>query len=410
MGLGDFVGGIADAAGDIAEDIGGAAVNTAKGVGFVATHLDDAAKGVGKGLGFAANYVGEAAKGVGWLAQHPGYWDDAAKSMIVDQFTDPVNIATNLGMLGLTIATGGAAAPAWMAKVGLGAKAGAEAIEGVTTAAKVADTALDVAKGAKSLSRAERFAKGLDEVITAPSSIAKSVRSTVTGGLEKMTGGLVKQNELSAITRGRGALAEGFLARTGGVEEGTGALEWGRQWAGRAIAGAPGAPTTGGGLAQLNYRANQVSDTVRGVRDARSNIQDFATGVQFLADPKKATINFAQAHKSDIAEFVTEHAGSAALNYAKKKLFGGGEEEKAPQPAQVVQGMPDLTSDWQRSTDSGGFVGKKRGPETQRLGTVEQTTVPASYGNYKSGRGFSSWDQQASGMSASPWTQDPAYT
>jgi hypothetical protein len=123
MGLGDFLSGVKDAA-----------VNVGKGALWVADprHLDDIAEGAGKAVEF--------------VAENPGKtWDTAfevGRAVVKDQL-DPVNLAINAGLLAATVATGGAAAPAFIAKLGMGAKS----LEAGVAAAKGIDTAVDVAKG-----------------------------------------------------------------------------------------------------------------------------------------------------------------------------------------------------------------------------------------------------------------------
>ena len=424
MGLGDFVGGIAESAGDIVGGAVDAGKNVAKGVGFAATHLDDAARGVGKGIQAAAKYTDEAVQGVGWLASHPAYWDDAAKTMIVDQFTDPVNIATNIGMLGLTIATGGGAGAAWMAKLGMGAKAGIEAAEGVSTIAKVGKGAAETAelgKAAKGVaeaaevgagaSRLQRLTKGLDTALDAPRKFKTMAREAV--GLD----------ELTYIQKGRQSMAESFLARTGGIEakEGGGILESARQAVGSKIAAAPGAPTLVGGgeastFAKMNYRANQVSSKIRGARDFRSNLEDKSAAVQFLADPKGEAIDYATSHRSDIAGLAQEHSGE--ITRAKNKIFGDPADKKSNY-ATVGASAPEspAMADWKRTDDTTGFVSKKQasiaGPVTTTQSTMPNQIGPSNWyggqGNYASGRGFRS-QNSASTWGTTPWTQDPAIT
>jgi hypothetical protein len=435
MGLGDFFDGVGEGISDIAENAVGAVKNTAKGINWAAHHIDDAAEGVGKGLGAVADYAGDAAKGVGWLATHPGYWDDAAKTMIIDQFTDPVNIATNIAMLGLTVATGGAAAPAWMAKVGLGAKAGIEAAEGVATAVKVGKgaaeiaeagkTAATLAKGAKvaeetagaartiekvadvaqegrSVSKfaaaTERFASKLDE----PSRITTKVQDV----REALTG-----NRLSTVDRARQRVSNVFLEKTGGLDEGKGMLEYGRQWAGRKIANAPGAPTTGGELAKWNYRANKLADRVNTAKDLPGNIQTAGEVTKFAADPKKQAYNLAMDHRSEIGSFADQH--TAEITEGRERLFG--KRNNTPNATVEPAAMPSTSiSNWQRP-DDGGFVAT---PTSKgQFGSTAVTTVSSSnmsgdvgpsnwYGgqnNYSSGRGF-----VGKAFGTSPWQKDPA--
>ena len=160
MGFGDFLSGVKDAA-----------VNVGKGAAYAAdvTHWDDIAGGVGD----AAKYV----------AKNPGKtWDvgfEVGRAIAKDQ-VDPVNLAINAGLLAATVATGGAAAPAFIAKLGMGVKSaevGISALKGASTASSVAkgvkfaDTALDAAKTvdkvgdvAKALKTTEKVVETVDKV------------------------------------------------------------------------------------------------------------------------------------------------------------------------------------------------------------------------------------------------------
>lgn len=406
MGLGDFLSGVGHDIGDIAGDAAGAVKNVAKAGAWGVTHLDDAAAGV-------ANYAGDAAKGVSWLATHPAYWDDAAKTMIVDQFTDPVNIATNIAMLGLTVATGGAAAPAWMAKLGMGAKAGIEVAEGVSTAAKVADTALDVTKAAKTASRMERFAAGAEKVAGTLDKIQEAPTKLIQGAREAMTGSrlsLVQQGREALATRAFGTVEE--LKDAGGI--GGAAARYGY----RTVAG--GATKSellkSGSLGESMWRANRVSSQISGARDFNSNLSNFATGVQFAADPKKAGIKYAKQHKGEIGQFVAKHAGDQVVSTIKDKLFNHDDDRTLDVEPVETQAGPS-TSAWARPDDTG-MVAPKR-PSGSSAGAVTTTTnsmVPANqvgpsnwYGQsgYGAGRGFQSANSQQQ-WGTTPWNQDPA--
>ena len=418
MGFGDFVKGVAGAVGDVASDIGGdigedivgAGVNVAKAGAWAATHVDDAVKGV-------AEYGGEMAKGVGWLASHPGYWDDAAKQMVVDQFTDPVNIATNIGMLGLTIATGGAAAPAWMAKLGLGVKVGAETATGLATAAKVADTAVDVGKAARTASRMERFATGaqkvankIDEIQGLPTELIQKGRSAVTGKLSDVTGGLVKRRELSYLQQGRKSLATCAFGEVEDLKSATGLGGQASRLGYRTVAGGAGKSELigAGSFGELNWRANRLSGQATGVRDFRENVQVTKDLVQAAAHPEQAGKELAQAAWHEYGDEATSYA--MQNKGAIKKVLGMDEEKKRggkdtaektydpyQQPvAEPLPGMTDFRLDNTRSTKTS----KRTAGQPTVLGTVtKESTMPSQIGpsdwygpqnGYKAGRGFSS--------------------
>jgi hypothetical protein len=450
MGLGDFLSGAANAVGgavtdvvgagvDIAEDVGSATKNVAKATGWAATHVDDAIKGV-------AEYGGEMAKGVGWLASHPGYWDDAAKQMVVDQFTDPVNIATNVGMLGLTIATGGAAAPAWMAKLGLSAKVAGETAAGLRVTKGLAETAelgatgaklakagrsvehlVEGAEDARKLSRlervgarAEKIATKLDELQNKPTELIQRGRKAVTGKLEDVTGGLIKQRELSYVQQGRKAMATKAFGEAEDLKEAAG---WGaaaKRYGYRTVAGGASKSELieAGSFAELNWRANRTAGQIKGVRDFRENVQVKRDVVQAIAHPEEAGKELAQAAWHEYGDEATnlawQHKG------AIKKALGIGDEKKkekaaeAPyepyqQPAaEPLPGMMDFRLNNTRATKT-----SKRMPnQPAALGTVtKESTMPTQIGpsdwygpqqGYKTGRGFT-----AKPISALPPLEQP---
>jgi hypothetical protein len=436
MGLGDFFDGVGEGISDVAENIGGAAKNVAKGVAWGATHIDDAARGVGKGLEYAGDYIGDAAKGVGWLATHPAYWDDAAKTMIIDQFTDPVNIATNIAMLGLTVATGGAAAPAWMAKVGLGARAGIEAAEATATAVKIGKGAAEVAEAGKTASTlakgakiaeetagAARTAERVADVATEGRSVSKFAAATerfaskldepsmVTRKVQDVREALTGER-LSTVSRARQSVADTFLTKTGGLDEGTGVLEYGRQWVGRKIANAPGAPTTGGELAKWNYRAGKLADRVNTAKDLPGNIKTAGEVTKFAANPEKGAMDLAMNHRQEIGTFADQH--SSEITAGRERLFG--KQNNTPNSTSVEPAaMPSSSiSNWQRP-DNGGFVAtptSKAQFGSTAVTTVQSSDMPGQVGpsnwyggqnNYGSGRGFA-----AKPFGTTPWQKDPA--
>ena len=412
MGFGEFLGGIVEAveggAGDvvgagvdIAQDAVGAVKNVAKAGAWAVSNIDDAAIGVAK-------YGGEMVKGAAWLAQHPGYWDDAAKQLVIDQFTDPVNIATNIGMLGLTIATGGAAAPAWAAKIGLGAKGAAS----IGTAAKTVDTVSDVARAGKSVakvvdvaqetSRTGRFVQGaarvadkLDTWQQKPEMLQRAIHSRVTGKLSDISGGLVKQSDIGFVAGQRLSLANRAM---GEVQD----LGQVKQWAHRAIAGGDLAPTaTAGNLARLNWRANRTANQVRGVRDFRENMQVAADVTQAVAHPERAAVELGEAVWHEYGDEAVQLAAKKAPGLIKKKMLKGDKdevEEAVHDPYQQAVspqiGLMDFRLDQTHATRTS----KRRpGGPAQITRTTTNTTMPTQIGpenwygpqgGYSAGRGF----------------------
>jgi hypothetical protein len=273
MGLNSFLDGVGDAV-----------ANVAKGTAWVAnpTHWDDVAEGAGKAVEF--------------VAENPGKtWDTAfevGRAVVKDQL-DPKNLAINAALIGATIATGGAAAPALAAKLGLGAKSATTAVSGL----KAADTALDVAKGvktgAKVLDTATDVAKVADTAVDTGRTLSRSqrfvqdLRNTAdtfknAGGMEKLDRGL------SAGTEVRGAVRESLgLSRYGSVAQkradwATSAAErgWGKGVTGK-IAGAGNAaadPSLISGTAKMRYRYNRI----RNAAEAPGQVE---AGVAVAADP-----------------------------------------------------------------------------------------------------------------------------
>jgi hypothetical protein len=425
MGFGDFVKGIGEGVGnvagdiaggvaDVATDVVGAGENIVKGVGYGLKHIDELREGV-------QNYGGEAIKGVGFIATHPEYWDDAAKDMIVSQFTDPVNIATNIAMLGLTVATGGAAAPAWMAKIGLGAKVVGETGATLATGAKIADTASDLARGARTiekvaetakageaaaaLSRGERFAAAsarfgekVESVVNKPTELARGIHSKLADVVPGM-----RQGELGHLAAGRKSLAESFVSRAeGGIDE-AGAV---RRYIGGKIEGGAGKSSfmKSGSLAEGHYRASRGISQVRGAIDLRGNIRAAGDITQAIAHPEAALQEMGQAawhaYGDEAIQFGVQHAPGIV-----KKAFGGGDEEPQEQTAQPAPttytpsteqsiGLQQFRLDNTRSTRASR---RTAGGRTQ-LGTItKDSTMPSSVGpsdwygpqgGYESGRGF----------------------
>jgi hypothetical protein len=450
MGLGDFVKGIGEgighAAGDVAggiadtaSNIGGAAVNVAKGTAFVATHLDDAAEAV-------KDYGAGAVKGVGWLASHPAYWDDAAKQMIVDQFTDPVNIATNVALLGLTVATGGAAAPGLVAKLGLGAKVGVETAEGIATAAKVADvaadtakvgrtvervasaakageeaadiakaadTAADVGRAGQTASRFQRFAEGtqqfgqrVENIVNKPTELARGIHARAAEFIPGM-----KQGELGYVSSARLNAAERFVGNT----DEAGIV---RRYIGGKIEGGAGKSsfTKAGSLGEAHYRASRAMGQARSLVDLRGNIKAFGDITQAVAHPEDAAQHLGEAawhaYGDELTGMAIRHAPGLI-----SKAFGGGDDEKPEkpdtyQPYQQADTTTQQTGLMQFRLDAAPRTrASRRQPgHAAALGTVDNSTMPSSIGptnwygpqgGYDAGRGF----QQRSGAS---WGALPA--
>jgi hypothetical protein len=392
MGLGDFLSGVKDAA-----------VNVGKGAAFIADprNLDDIAEGVGK----AAEFV----------VENPGKtWDTAfevGRAVVKDQL-DPMNLAINAGLIGLTVATGGAAAPAFLAKAGLAAKSAeagltaGKAVSAGTTAvkaAKAADTAMDVAKGVKTtakavetmgdigkgvetagdiaqatktgaevgrtVSRTQEFATGVKQIGTGireskglakVENVMNAPREFMGAGRE--AAGLSRYGKLNELRAGQ---AEKIMARAG--EGGAGGL---RKAAARTVAGKTnplspaGAQTTFSRVTSLAGRGKAASETPGSV----------AKGVEVAADPQAAVEAAAAAQVNRIAGSGT---GYTDLGMTSESLYGTqpalaagqGEESgassqvgtpfKAAAPPAGGGGPPSTMATAQPAAEAGGEEGGK---------------------------------------------------
>ena len=392
-GIGEAVGGVASDVKDIGEDIVGAGVNVAKAGAWAATHVDEAAAGV-------ANYGADAVKGVGWLATNPQYWDEAAKTMIKDQFTDPVNIATNVALLAATVATGGAAAPAWMAKLGMGAKGITEAatatkaVTGVAQTAKAASEVASVGRVGRFANAAREVGTGIKEaqglqkvgaVLDAPTALVRAGRTNLAG-----------INELGYIQRGRTALADKLIPSVG---DATQSANWAQRAAYRSVAGGPGLAAEGAQTVGSNVmtRVNQLKRPAQ----MRENIGTFADVTQAIAHPERAAQELGQAAWNQYGDDVMAYGAKKIPGLIGKALTGGGEDKAAPEPYEPYQpdttqaiGLQQFRLDQTRSTRT-----SRRQPGTSsQLGTVtHDTTMPSQVGPndwygpqgaYTAGRGF----------------------
>ena len=343
MGFGDFLKGTVDAAlpgkpgtaiGEAVEDIGGAARNVAKGVGFAATHLDDAAR-------FAGRNISEVGKGLSYVATHPGVWDDVAKAYVKEEFTNPWNIATNVGLLGLTVATGGLGGAGLVGKAALAARGVDRAVE----VGKIANTAADVSRGARVLQK-------VDRALEAPTRAAMGVRKAVTG------------SELGFVGGRRAAMAERFV---GNVED----ASWARKAAGRAIEGSKLAPTHSS-LARNVWRAEKTMGRAESAAAAPGRAEQFSTGVQFAANPLGSLMNMDFGSETEAPKGTAEPAVLASTEFSPESNTGIAKRQVA---------------DWGDVTPA----------STGAVSTMPKAIGPRSW--YNTGRGFqSNWDQQVAGV------------
>lgn len=345
MGLGDFVHGV----GEAVTNVGKAAAWTAN-----PTHWDD----IGRGVGNVAEFVTE----------HPGKtWDmgfEVARSIAKDQL-DPVNLAINAGLIGLTVATGGAAAPALLAKVGLGAKSVQAGVEGAKIADTVVDTARAVKTGVEAIDVAGDVAKAGSAISQGAGRIASFARSAAeTTKLDTAldVGRLARWTNPIETRAGAGALRSGFAEKI--LAGGSGEVpSFGRQVAAAVVQGTGRrAPTQLAGMSdeiygaqRMAWRGKQMARVGGQVAGASDNIESAQKAVGVAADPTGAAMDYA-----------SDRVNRSMLQPAQQPMPT---VASTNQDATQVQGM-----DWSQVSASGPAAGRS-----------------SSYGpgqGYNNGRGF----------------------
>jgi hypothetical protein len=282
MGLNEFIEGAVHATG-----------NVAKGAAWVAnpTHWDD----IGRGVGNVAEFV----------AENPGKtWDmgfEVGRSILKDQL-DPVNLAINAGLVGLTVATGGAAAPALLAKVGLGAKSVQAGVEG----AKIADTVVDTAKAVKTSIKAIDVAGDVAKVGSEISqgagrlaSFARSAAETTRLDTALDVGKMSRYLNPIETRAGSGALRSNVAQKI--LSKGGEAPSLGRQVVAAAVQGTGrrgpqqllGMSDEVYGAQRMMWRGKQMARVGGEVAGAPDRVQSAQHGVAIAADPEGAAMDYA---------------------------------------------------------------------------------------------------------------------
>ena len=275
MGLGNFI-----------EGAGKAAGNVVKGAAFVADprNADNIIEGAGKAASFVAKNPGKTLDIAG----------EVGKGILKDQLT-PANLAINAGLLAATVATGGAAAPAFAAKLGLGTKS----VEAGLTAAKVGDTVADATKAAKTGSK---VLKTVDRVLGAEKTAIKANKL---------------RNPISAL---RGAAGEKILA--GGATPGAPSLA--RQITSAAVTGTGRlAPTQAAGMSDDVYRAQKNVWRAQRAITRGDQVNAFGKGTEVAADP--AGYAFKQASKQINAQGT--NLGYTDRGQTSEGLYAGGSSQ-----------------------------------------------------------------------------------
>ncbi len=426
----------------------GNVLNKAGGYAINPTHWDDMARGVAK-AGEATEHATVAAakysldprnlpaeisgayhagvstwhgmedmgSGISFLATHPKYWAPTAKKLIKDQITNPVNLATNVGMLAATVATGGATAPAWMAKLGLGAAETAETTSGLIKVAQSADelsaaskavAALKPIEGgaqtAEAAGRVGRYtqslsnigqdisqAKGLGKVgavMDAPQAAIRATRSELLG-----------MNEIGGVQRARNALAD--FVNPSINAEGVSST-WYEKYAYRKIAGGPGLADEGARTAgsSLQTRLGQFQEGLASPRQLRNKIQVYANVTAAVADPKQAATHLAHAAWNEYGDDAMRYAWDHKTQIMKALRGGDKPAVKAEHPFEPLEQPTQAIGLQQNRLDAthNTRTSQRRPNQAAQLGTVTtNTTMPTQIGpsnwygpqgSYNSGRGF----------------------
>jgi hypothetical protein len=341
MGLGDFLSGVKDAA-----------VNVGKGAAWAVRpdHWDDIAEGVGK--------AGE------FVVEHPGQaWDTAfevGRAVVKDQM-DPVNLAINAGLIAATVATGGAAAPAFIAKLGLGAKS----LEAGLTAAKVGETIAECAKVADTVIEGANAVKTGAQAVEATTSAVRATETAAEAGRAVSTGTkALEAADTAADTARTGSKAMELVDKGLGLQPGKwgtraqrvlNPLETGEKWgaaafreraAGRILEAGGEAPSLarqataafvqGGGkgvgmaeqlqgMSDKVYEAQKWAQRAQAVGKRAHQAEQIGRGVEVAADPLSAV----EPHVNDYVNSQTHAAGYSDRGQVVESMYGGNSSQVA---------------------------------------------------------------------------------
>lgn len=372
MGLGDFLSGVKDAA-----------VNVGKGAAWAVRpdHWDDIAEGVGKAGEFAM--------------EHPGQvWDtgfEVGRAVLKDQL-DPVNLAINAGLLAATVATGGAAAPAFIAKLGMGAKsieagiAGAKAVETGVEAVKAVETGVGAVKavesgvrGAKAVETGVEAARAGSTALEAGEAVGKTAQTgsrlarVVDKGLGLEPGKFGKgvSNVLNPIENSRfGAAAMRERAAGRILEAGGEAPGFARQATAALVQGGgrgAGAPTQLAGMSDKVYAAQKMAARGAAVQKRIHQAGQFSEGVKIAADPMKAVegrvneeidkraVDTGYVDRGQTSDSLYGDTSSTAVPASSSSTGGGGAGGSGGRPPGAPPGAappPGSSGSWQSGSSS----------------------------------------------------------
>jgi plasmid stability protein len=442
MGFGDFLSGVGEAVGNVGEAVGGDwVVDQALKAPDATRHVLNAGEAVTKGVSHLVTNPTQIARGAGaainFVQENPGQaWDvgfEISRAIVKDQL-DPVNLAINAGLIAATVATGGAMAPALVAKLAMGARtgvtalrAGEGAIAGVRAArtgfqaaraastavktARAADTAIDAAQ---TIDRATDIVKDVEHVRDAEKIMGRGdaflggtdVYGTATKG-SKALNPISRHAERIMQERVRDPLATKILAGGRAGDEASA----GRQILAAAVQGNTGfrpvqlarQSERAIGAQRTMWRGRQVAKKTVGYAQTAGSVQ---TGYDIAYDPVGYAGGKAEAGWAEHGDEITAQAEQSGLldkvrNRNKDQTSKADVEERDYDPfeqtvATPVSGLMDFRLDGTRSTRTS----KRRAGGPTRLGTVtKESTMPSQVGpsdwygpqhGYKSGRGFAS--------------------
>ena len=372
MGLGDFLGGIAEGAGDIAGSIGGAVVNTGKAAAYIGnpTKWDDIAEGVGNAAEFVVKHPGQA-------------WDtgfEVGRYMVKEELK-PQNLIINAALLAT-----GVGAPALIAKAGLSARTVGTAVKGVQAVDKVAD----MSRTQRVVQRAARGLERVDEVLSAPQRLQSAAMQRLPGG--------------GALSSWRGAKAERVM-----------------DWAGesgvkRAVARPIARSVGGGDTAAIAARGGTNMSTASWRLEKAQSLdpRNLSENVQVAGEVTKAIAN-PEAAARHLGKAAWEEYGDEAMRYGAqygaKKLLTGGEKPKQKDPA-TTEFAPAPTgggygTTWSRPESFGTRNTRTSQRDVGQVYTVSSDTMPRNIGpsnwygpqgGYSAGRGFSGQQEEIEGI------------
>lgn len=344
--------------GHFVKDVGGAieTVNKAAVYAVNPAHADDIVKG--------AATVGQT------VAEHPGIIKDVGVSMLKEELK-PKNLLINAALIGATVATGGAAAPAafaartaWAAraaKTGVTAARAAEGVEAGIEAGKVARTAkraMEVGRaaqkaieGGKDAGRVGRAVEEINDVRRTLSPIAQRTHAFRTAMGERALAAGVEEGATAGPVR---QVAANLIQGTGGI----------------------GKTTRMAGQTENAYQMQQQARYVRTARSSVSKAKAAPAVASALADPEGYAMRKAMGgvKMGDTGEYQTTAGGQTVVPQVSANgvpVFDNATERNVLRAGQKMQNFGAGVA---ASNSLGGPNALWKGPNREALGGM-----PTSY-------------------------------